>query len=87
MEAFLAGKDSQYGICKSYGIKSTTQLQMWILKYNSHEKLKISGTGGATIMTIGRKTTFDERVEIVHYCIAHEHNYSETAEKYQISYQ
>lgn len=38
-------------------------------------------------MTKGRKTTFDERVEIVQYCIAHEHNYAETAKKYQISYQ
>ncbi|BCJ99709.1 helix-turn-helix domain-containing protein [Anaerocolumna chitinilytica] len=38
-------------------------------------------------MTKGRKTTFDERVDIVQYCIAHEHNYSETAEKYQVSYQ
>lgn len=31
-------------------------------------------------MTKGRKTTFEERVEIVQYCIAHEHNYSETSE-------
>lgn len=38
-------------------------------------------------MTKGRKTTFEERVEIVRYCIAHEHNYAETAEKYKISYQ
>ena len=38
-------------------------------------------------MTKGRKTTFDERVEIVQYCISHEHNYMETAEKYKISYQ
>ena len=38
-------------------------------------------------MTKGRKTTFDDRVEIVQYCIAHEHNYAEAAEKYQISYQ
>ena len=38
-------------------------------------------------MTKGRKTTFDERVEIVQYCIAHEHNYAETADKYQVSYQ
>ena len=38
-------------------------------------------------MTKGRKTTFDERVEIVQYCISHDHNYAETAEKYQISYQ
>jgi hypothetical protein len=38
-------------------------------------------------MTKGRKTTFDERIEIVQYCISHNHNYSETAEKYKVSYQ
>ena len=38
-------------------------------------------------MTKGRKTTFEERVQIVQYCISHDHNYAETAEKYQISYQ
>ena len=38
-------------------------------------------------MTKGRKTTFDERVEIVQYCIAHDHNYAETAGKYDVSYQ
>ena len=38
-------------------------------------------------MTKGKKTTFDERVEIVQYCIAHDHNYAETAAKYSISYQ
>ena len=38
-------------------------------------------------MTKGRKTTFEERVEIVQYCIAHDCNYAKTAEKYQVSYQ
>ena len=38
-------------------------------------------------MTKGRKTTFDERVEIVQYCIAHDHNYAGTSEKYHVSYQ
>ena len=84
---YLNAIGSQVEICKKYGIHSTTQLQRWILKYNSHEELKSSGTGGTTIMTKGRKTTFNERVEIVQYCIAHDHKYNETAEKYQISYQ
>ena len=57
------------------------------MKYNGHEKLKDSGTGGTLIMTKGRKTTFEERVEIVQYCIKHNHNYAETAEKFNISYQ
>lgn len=38
-------------------------------------------------MTKGRKTTFEERVEIVQYCITHNRNYAETSEKYGISYQ
>ena len=74
-------------ILKKYQIRSGTQLRKWIMKYNGHEKLKSSGTGGNSIMTKGRKTTFEERVEIVQYCIAHDHNYSKTSEKYQVSYQ
>jgi transposase-like protein len=84
---YLAGVGSQLDICRKYSIRSTTQLRKWIMKYNSHENLKASGTGGMTIMTIGRKTTYDERVEIVKYCIEHQHNYAETAQKYQVSYQ
>ena len=74
-------------ILKKYQIRSGTQLRRWIKKYNGHEELKSSGTGGNLIMTKGRKTTFDERIEIVQYCIAHDHNYAETSEKYQVSYQ
>ena len=84
---YLTGVGSQLDICKKYGIRSATQLQNWILKYNSHEELKASGTGGMPIMTNGRKTTYGERVEIVKYCIEHQNNYAETAHKYQVSYQ
>lgn len=84
---YLAGRGSQNDICKKYAIRSKAKLQTWIKKYNGHEELKSSGTGGTTIMTKGRKTTFEERVEIVQYCIAHDHNYAKTAEKYQVSYQ
>jgi transposase-like protein len=84
---YIDGKGSHSDICKKYGIRSTKQLRDWILKYNGHIELKASGAGGSTIMTKGRKTTFDERIEIVQYCIAHNHNYAETSEKYQLSYQ
>ena len=84
---FLAGYGSQDDICKKYGIRSKGKLQTWIKKYNGHEELKSSGTGGIIIMTKGRKTTFEERVEIVQYCIAHDRNYAQTAEQYQVSYQ
>ena len=84
---YLAGKGSQEAICRRYGIRSKGKLQKWIQVYNGHGELKSSGTGGASIMTKGRKTSFDERVELAGYCIAHEHNYAEAAERYGVSYQ
>ncbi len=85
--AYLSNEGSLSEISKRFGLRSNSQLRSWIKKYNGHEELKASGTGGTSIMTKGRKTTFDERVEIAAYCISHEHNYSETAEKYGVSYQ
>lgn len=84
---YLCGNDSPQSVCVKYKIPSVSTLKKWIVKYNGHEKLKASETGGNTIMTKGRTTSFDERVEIVQYCIAHNHNYIETSEKYQVSYQ
>lgn len=84
---YLAHRLTVPEILKKYKIRSGTQLKRWVLKYNGHEKLKASGTGGTSIMTEGRKTTFEERIEIVQYCIAHDCNYAETAEKYKVSYQ
>jgi transposase len=38
-------------------------------------------------MTKGRSTTWQERIEIVLYCLAHHYDYQKAAEKYQVSYQ
>lgn len=84
---YLSGKFTAPEILKKYKIRSETQLRRWIKKYNGHEELKSFETGVNTIMTKGRKTTFDERVEIVEYCISHNHNYAETGTKYKVSYQ
>lgn len=87
VEDYLSGGGSHMDICKRYGIKSTKQLRDWIIKYNGHEKLKSSGTGGTSIMTKGRATTFEERIEIVKFCIEHQNNYAQASEKFQVSYQ
>lgn len=38
-------------------------------------------------MTKGRNTTYEERLEIVSYCIEHGNDYGATIEKYKVSYQ
>jgi transposase len=35
----------------------------------------------------GRKTTLEERIKIVEYCIQNQYNYAEAAKKYDVSYQ
>lgn len=87
VNSYLNGEGSYIEIARKYKIPSKETVRKWVLKYNGHEKLKDYGAGGSTIMTKGRKTTFDERVEIVQYCIEHNLNYTKTSEKYQVSYQ
>lgn len=84
---YLSGLGSQDDICSRYCIRSKAKLQKWISMYNGHNELKSSGTGGITMMTKGRSTTYNERIEIVKYCIEHQNNYAETAQRFQISYQ
>ena len=84
---YLNGVASQEEICKKYRISSKTQLQRWILWYNGHNELKNSPSGGNKLMIKARKTTFDERVEIVKYCISNDKDYALTMEKYNVSYQ
>jgi transposase-like protein len=84
---YLSGDYSQTEICEAYGIRSRNSLRKWVLKYNGHERVKSSKTKEESFMTNGRITTFEERIEIVRYCIENNKNYYEAAEKFQISYQ
>jgi transposase len=86
VQAYLKGEGSLQDTAIKYKIPTQDTVREWVMKYNSHEKLKASRIGG-TIMTKGRSTTFDEKVEIVKYCIEHKNNYAEAAQKYQVSYQ
>lgn len=84
---YINGEGSLYDICAKYKISSHSILQNWIKKYNSHKTFKPYGTKGEKIMTNGRKTTYEERIEIVSFCIANAHDYNLTARKYDVSYQ
>lgn len=69
-----------------YEISSKSVLRQWIKKCNGHRELKDTGNGTSSSMTKGRKTTFNERIEIVLYCLEHNKNYQLTAEKHKVSY-
>jgi transposase len=84
---YMSSKGSHEQVCKKYAISSTSILRRWIKKYNSHEAFKSHNAQGDRNMTKGRKTTYEDRIEIVTFCIANDYNYQLTAEHFQVSYQ
>jgi transposase-like protein len=68
-------------------ISSWSVLYRWIKKYTGHSELTDSRKGMDRAMAKGRTTTFEERIEIVRYCLENERNYQRTAELFAVSYQ
>lgn len=88
VQDYLSGGGSLRELCKKYGIKHNRQLGNWIMWYNRHKEFKErQGAGTEIYMAKGRKTTLEERIEIVEYCIEHGKDYPATIEKYGVSYQ
>lgn len=84
---YLDGNGSYLELCAKYGIKSPSVLRDWIKSYNAHGCLKSTGGGFMMSRKKSRKTTYEERVEIVQYCLSHDNNYGEAALKYDVTYQ
>ncbi|MDE5416363.1 IS3 family transposase [Alkalihalobacterium chitinilyticum] len=84
---FLTGEYSAYEIVSKYEISSRTVLQGWVNKYNSYRELKDTSQERTSSMTKGRKTTWEERIQIVIDCLGNGKDYQETASTYNVSYQ
>lgn len=74
-------------ICNKYDISYHSILRQWIKKYNGHGTLKSQNAQGDKYMTKGMKTTYEERTEIVAFCIANNYNYQMTSKQFQVSYE
>lgn len=84
----LSGHYSVESAIKKHRISSRSLLKKWISKYTNEMQLKPTLKGkGLSHMNKGRKTTFEERIEIVQYTIANGLDYQKAIEKYGVSYQ
>lgn len=87
VEQYLQGKMSMEEIIVTYNISSDSVLQNWISCYNADRKLKDFNPKKEIYMAEARrKTTLEERKEIVKYCLEHARDYKETANNYDVSY-
>lgn len=83
---YLNGSGSLKDLTKKYGISDPYVLRSWIKSYTSGKELKATSKGMRR-MKQGRKTTFEERIEIVNFTLAYEKDYQGAVEKYGVSYQ
>lgn len=87
VEAVLSGEGSVDDILAKYNISSRCILRNWIMEYNANRELKDYDPKREVYMAEAkRKTSLEERKEIVDYCINHNRNYKNTAAKYDVSY-
>ncbi|MCH5465800.1 helix-turn-helix domain-containing protein [Levilactobacillus tujiorum] len=84
--AFLNGEGSQREIAIKYGLRSSTQVNYWVSKYN-RDKTVTATPSRKQVPKMGRKTTLEERIKIVKYITEQKHSYQEAAERYDVSYQ
>jgi len=86
VEEYLAGGGSLRSICAKYDISTDSMLLKWVNVYNSRGDFKQPTNGGANYVAKGRKTTLDERIEIVSQFINENKDYGRIIEQYDVSY-
>ena len=87
VELCLSGKMSVEEVVAKYNISAQQTLRNWIMMYNANRELKDYCPKREVYMAKARrKTSVEERKEIVEYCIEHNRNYKETASIYDVSY-
>lgn len=87
VEAVLSGEGSVDDIVAKYNVSSREVLRNWIRLYNTNKELKDYDPKREVDMADARrKTTLEERKEIVEYCIAHNRDYKGASSKYGVSY-
>lgn len=86
VEEYLSGVNSAVMLAAKYKLEAAILLN-WVKLYNANRELKDYCPNREVYMAEARrKTTIEERKEIVEYCINHNRNYKEAASLYGVSY-
>lgn len=83
---YLNGKDSFIGLANKYNISSKTIVSNWVRKYNKGIEIKDYDPKGDVYTMKSRKTTLEERLEIVNYVLANNNDFKGAADKYSVPY-
>ncbi|MCH4009905.1 MAG: transposase [Companilactobacillus sp.] len=86
VKAYRNGEGTLHEVTSKYGIKDTKQLRYWLIQYNDDKKLTDSPVG-RKVIHVSKKTTLEERIQVVEYVTLQDHSYAAASEHFQVSYQ
>jgi transposase-like protein len=86
IKEYLEGKDSYEGLANKYNIPSKTIVINWVKKYNDGIETKDYDPKGDVYTMKSRKTTLEEKLEIINYVLANDFDYKSAADKYTVPY-
>ena len=83
---YLSGKYSQLDLMAKYNIHGKCTIKKWATQYNNHIELKDYNSVPEVYMANTVKTTYEERIHIVHECLENNRDIKGTAAKYGCNY-
>ncbi len=86
VQEYLDGEGSYEDLANKHGVPNRDTVRRWVIKYTEGEEIRDYDPHPEVYMASPRKTTYEERLEIVKYCIDHGKNYKRTANEYKCSY-
>lgn len=86
INSYLNGEGSLEDLANLYNISTHEIVRQWILKYNDSIETKDYNPRPEVYVMKARKTTFEERIEIVNYVLANNNDYKGAADKYSVPY-
>ena len=86
IKEYLSGKETLASLANKYNISTAEIVRKWVLKYNEGIEIKDYDSKGDVYTMKARKTTFEERLEIVNYVLTNNNDYKGAADKYSVPY-
>ena len=83
---YLSGKDSFRGLANTYNISTPEIVRSWVLAYNNGEEIRDYDPKSEVYAMKSRKTTLEERLEIVKYVLDNNNDYKGAADHYNVPY-
>lgn len=86
VKEYLDGHGSSCDLSAKYGILKDDTVLNWVKKYNSHRELRDYDPKPEVYMADTLKVSKEKKIEIIKYCIGHDHDYKRTAAFYGGNY-